>query len=98
MNRRDAVWHILRQDALGVHEGDVVAVSLEDIKRIVSLQMGIRGVGDEDRFLEDLGAESLDVLNIIAAIEKKYKVSIKDSEIPELQTPIALYVFLKERS
>ena len=75
-----------------------MTVTLKDIKRIVSLQMGIREVGDEDRFLEELGAESLDVLNIIAAIEKKYNVSIKDSEIPDLQTPVSLYTFLKERS
>ncbi len=75
-----------------------MTVNLEDIKRIVSLQMGNREIRDEDRFLEDLGAESLDVLNIIAAIEKKYKVAIKDSEIPELQTPAALYTFIKERS
>ena len=73
-------------------------VNLEDIKRIVSLQMGIREVSDDDRFLEDLGAESMDVLNIIAAIEKKYKVVIKDSEIPDLQTSAALYMFIKERS
>ena len=75
-----------------------MTVNLEDIKRIVSLQMGNREIRDEDRFLEDLGAESLDVLNIIAAIEKKYNVSIKDSEIPELQTPAALFGFIKERS
>jgi len=74
-----------------------MTVNLEDIKRIVSLQLGNREIHDDDRFLEDLGAESLDILNIIAAIEKKYKVSIKDSEIPELQTPAELYAFLKNR-
>jgi acyl carrier protein len=75
-----------------------MTVNIEDIKRVVSLQMGIRDVGDKDHFLEELGAESLDVLNIIAAIEEKYNVAIKDSEIPDLQTPTALYMFVKERS
>jgi len=75
-----------------------MTVNLEDIKRILSLQLGVREVHDEDRFLEELGAESLDVLNIIAAIEKKYNITIKDSEIPELLTPTALYTFVKDRS
>jgi len=75
-----------------------MTVNLEDIKRIISLQLGIQEVRDEDRFLEELGAESLDVLNIIAAIEEKYNVTIKDSEIPELLTPTALYMFVKDRS
>jgi len=74
-----------------------MAVNIEDIKRIVSLQMGVPEVRDGDRFLEDLGAESMDVLNIIATVEEKYNLSIKDSEIPDLQTPIALYQFITDR-
>ena len=75
-----------------------MTVKLEEIKRIVSLQMGVREIRDEDRFLEDLGAESLDVLNIVAAVEKKFNVAIKDSEIPDLQTPATLYAFVRDRS
>jgi len=72
-------------------------VNIEDIKRVVSLQLGIREIGDEDRFMEDLKAESFDVMNIIVAIEEKYNVEIKESEIPELTTPAALYQFVKKR-
>lgn len=74
-----------------------MTITLEDIKRIISLQLGILEVGDEDRFLEELRAESMDVMNIVIAVEEKYRVSIKDSEIPKLKTPAALFAFVKER-
>ena len=74
-----------------------MVVTLEDIKRIVSLQLGICEVGEQDRFMEELGAEFLDVMNIMIAIEEKFSVFIKDSEIPRLETPAALYAFVKER-
>ena len=75
----------------------MMSVTLDEIKRIVSLQLGIREVGDEDRFLEELRAESIDVMNIIVAVEEKFGVSIKESEIPDLQTPKMLFEFVEKR-
>ena len=75
-----------------------MTVTIEDIKRIVSLQLGIREIGDDDRFLEELGAESLDVMNIIVAVEEKFNLQIKDSEIPDYPTSAALFKLVKDRS
>ena len=36
-------------------------VTLEEIKKLVGLQLGTRNVGEHDRLLEDLSAESADV-------------------------------------
>ena len=49
-----------------------MAMIIEEIKRLVALQLGVKNVGDNDHFLETLNAESMDVLNIIVAIEEKY--------------------------
>jgi len=92
------VFFSLQSRVLPREKGEIMTVTLEDIKRIVSLQLGIREVGDEDRFMEELGAESLDVMNIIIAVEEKFSVAIKDSEIPKLKTPAVLFAFVKERS
>ena len=73
------------------------AITIEEIKRIVSLVLGSRTVGNDDRFLEDLGAESVDLMNIIVAVEEKYGIFIKESEIPALQTPAALCALVKSR-
>ncbi len=71
-------------------------IAIEEIIRIISLQLGNKNVGSEDHLLEDLGAESLDVMNIVIAIEDKYGVVIKDAEIPKLQTPATLFQFVKD--
>ena len=42
-------------------------VSMDDIKRLVGIQLGVRNVSEQDKLVEDLGAESADVANIIAA-------------------------------
>ncbi len=74
-----------------------MSITIEEVIRIISLHLGNRNVASEDRFLEDLGAESLDVMNMVIAIEDKYGVVIKDAEIPELQTPATLFQFVKDR-
>lgn len=71
-------------------------ITIEDITRIISLQLGNREIGSEDHFLQDLGAESFDVMNIVIAIEDKYGVVIKDAEVPKLLTPAALFQFVKD--
>ncbi len=72
-------------------------LTIEEIKRIISLQLGSKDIGDEDRFLEDLDAESVDVMNIVVAIEEKFQVEIKESEIPNILTPIDLFTLVKDR-
>ena len=66
-------------------------VMLEDIQRIIGLQLGIKTVGATARIVEDLGAESADVANIIAAVESKYGIRMKESEIARIFTPADLY-------
>ena len=72
-------------------------VRIEDIKRLIGLQLGTRKVGENDHFLEDLAAESADVANIIAAVEQKYKITIKESEIAKIFTPNDLFELVKQR-
>lgn len=72
-------------------------VLLDDIKKLVSLQLGKREVGGQDRFLEDLGAESADVANIVAAVEGKYQITVKESEIAKIRTPADLFELVRKK-
>jgi acyl carrier protein len=74
-----------------------MSATIEEIKRIISLQLGNREIGDEDRLMEELRAESIDIMNIIVAIEERFRVHIKESVIPEIQTPLAIYNFVKSQ-
>jgi acyl carrier protein len=72
-------------------------VTMEDIKRLIGLQLGARKVGEHDRFMEDLAAESADVANIIAVVEEKYQITIKESEIAKIFTPVDLFELVRKR-
>lgn len=66
-------------------------VTIAEIQNLVQMQLGLRKVSAEDRFMEDLGAESVDLLNIIAAVEDKYHISFDEAEIPGIRTVRQLY-------
>jgi len=74
-----------------------MTVNLEDINKLVSLQLGKRNVEPHSRLVEDLGAESADVANIVARVEEKYGVSIKEAEIARIFTPNDLFDLIQKR-
>jgi acyl carrier protein len=68
-----------------------MAVTSEDIQTLVGLQLGRRKVSAQDRLMEDLGAESADIVNIIATVEDKYHISLKEADISRVRTVRDLY-------
>jgi len=66
-------------------------ISFEKIQKLVELQFGRLGVKADDRFAEDLGAESADVINLVAAVEDRFGVVLKESEIARIFTPQDLF-------
>jgi len=40
----------------------------------------------DTRFVEDLGMDSLKALEILVAVEKKYKITIPEQKLPQLNT------------
>jgi acyl carrier protein len=61
-------------------------VDIQEITRTIGLILGRKNVSAADRLMEDLGAESADILNIVVAIEDKYGISIEESKVPTLKT------------
>ncbi len=57
-----------------------------EILDLVALQLGARTVETGDRLVEELGAESADVLNLVATLEDRYGIEIDEEEIPGLAT------------
>jgi acyl carrier protein len=69
----------------------------ERIGRLVALQLGRKRVAAGDRIVEDLGAESLDVVNVIARVEEVYGITIEEEELPELRTVAELAECVRRR-
>lgn len=60
--------------------------TIEDIERMVALQLGRRSVAREHRIIEDLGAESIDVVNIVASVEDRYQITIEEVALLDIRT------------
>lgn len=63
-----------------------MAVTVEEIQRLVAGALGLKRVAADDLILEDLGAESADVVAIVAAVEERYGVMIAERELPEIRS------------
>jgi len=69
----------------------------KEICEMVELQLGKRNVQPDDRLVEDLGAESADLANLVARAEERYCVFIKESEIARIFTPADLFAIVQEK-
>ncbi len=67
-----------------------------DIQQMVGLHLGKRQVKPSDRFMEDLGAESADLINITAAAEDKYNITFDEAQITTVRTVQELYELIKQ--
>ena len=61
---------------------------VDKIKEILAKQLGIEAdaVEDESNIMKDLGADSLDVVELLMAIEEAFGVSVPDDDVPGLKT------------
>ncbi len=58
----------------------------QEILDLVAVQLGADTVQPGDRLVEELGAESADVLNLVATLEDRYEIEVEEEEIPDLET------------
>ncbi len=63
-----------------------MTVEADTVKKLVAVQLGAVSVSGKDRIVEDLGAESMDIVNIIAAVEERYGIHIEESLLPDIAT------------
>ena len=70
----------------------------EEVKKIVSkiTEIPESELKDDADFTKDLGIDSMMALEMVAAIEKKYKVAIPEEEIPNITSLNSIYDILKK--
>ncbi|MCM8818416.1 MAG: acyl carrier protein [Candidatus Omnitrophica bacterium] len=71
---------------------------LEKVKEVVSEVLGVDKdkIGLEDRFVEDLGAESVQSLELVAAFEEKFGIEMDEEKALEVKTVGKAVEFIKE--
>ncbi|HOL92523.1 MAG TPA: acyl carrier protein [Clostridiales bacterium] len=60
----------------------------EKVKKIIVEQLGVEEdeVTLESSFIDDLGADSLDIVELIMALEEEFDIEIPDSEAEKITT------------
>ena len=60
----------------------------EKIKEIIVEQLGVAetSVTMEASFIDDLGADSLDIVELVMALEEEFKCEIPDEDAEKIQT------------
>ncbi|WP_419770659.1 MAG: acyl carrier protein [Candidatus Marinarcus sp.] len=61
---------------------------LDDVKEVVVEQLDCdpAEVKEESKFIEDLGADSLDVVELVMALEEKFDIEIPDEDAEKILT------------
>jgi acyl carrier protein len=73
-------------------------MALEDkVKEIITEQLGVNAeqVTPEASFIEDLGADSLDTVELVMAFEEEFGAEIPDEDAEKLTTVGAVIEYLK---
>jgi acyl carrier protein len=55
-------------------------------------------LGDNQKFYDDLGVDSLDLFEVIVDVEKSFNISIADDEVTRLNTLGALVAYVEKNS
>lgn len=70
----------------------------EKIKAILAEQFDVEedSITPETNIQEDLGADSLDVVDLIMSIEEEFEFEVPDSEVENIKTVGALVQFVED--
>ena len=71
----------------------------ERVKQIVAEQLGVDEdqVTSEASFMEDLGADSLDTVELVMALEEEFDIEIPDEEVDAVRTVQQVVDLVKEK-
>ncbi|MDF2631254.1 MAG: acyl carrier protein [Symbiobacteriaceae bacterium] len=71
----------------------------DKVKAIIVDQLGVEEeeVSIESSFIEDLGADSLDIVELIMALEEEFEIEVPDEDAEKLLTVEAAVKYISER-
>lgn len=72
----------------------------EKVKKIIVEQLGVEEdeITMESSFIDDLGADSLDIVELIMALEEEFDLEIPDSEAEKISTVGDIVDYIKNNS
>jgi acyl carrier protein len=73
---------------------------LEKVKKIIVEQLGVEedDINKDSSFIDDLGADSLDIVELIMALEEEFDIEIPDNEAEKITTVSEAVEYIKNNS
>ena len=70
----------------------------EQVAGMIAKQLGIdaAGIKPESRLVEDLKADSLDVVAMVMEMESQYGIQIPDEDLPKLKTVADVMQYIED--
>ena len=74
-------------------------MEFEKVRAVIAKQLDIpeENITEESRLIEDLKADSLDVVELIMDLEQQYGVEIPDDDLPGIRTVGDIVKFLNKK-
>ena len=74
--------------------------SEDKVKEIIAkeLEVDVKQLSPEAKFIEDLGADSLDIVELVMALEEEFGLDIPDEDADKLRTVGDAMNYLKSHS
>ena len=71
----------------------------DKIKSVIAEQLGVKSeeVTDQAKFVDDLGADSLDTVELVMALEEEYGIEIPDEDAEKLTTVNEAIKYIEEK-
>ncbi len=72
----------------------------EKVKKIISEQLNVKEdeITDVSSFVDDLGADSLDTVELVMAFEEEFGIEIPDEDAEKIRTVVDAVKYIAEKS
>ena len=72
----------------------------DKVKAIINEQLGVNEdeITMESNFLEDFGADSLELIDLITALESEFEIEVPEEDIEEIETVSDVVSYLKNHT
>jgi acyl carrier protein len=72
----------------------------DKVKSIIAEQLGVKleEVTDSATFVDDLGADSLDTVELVMALEEEFKIEIPDEDAEKMTTVGQAIKYIEEKA
>ena len=73
---------------------------IEKVKDIIAEQLGVKKeeVTDNAKFIDDLGADSLDTVELVMALEEEFGVEIPDEDAEKMVTAGEAIKYIEQKA